>query len=101
MAENVLPLRMTPAAALRIIQEIAADTFGVVIRDHAKRAMKKRRITRGQVYSCLRRGVITEGPALDIKNYWRCTMFRLAAGDEVSVVVSFNSRERLIVITAF
>ncbi len=101
MAENVLPLRMTPTVALRIIQEIAADTFRVVIRDHAKRAMKKRRITRGQVYSCLRRGVITEGPALDIKNYWRCTMFRLAAGDEVSVVVSFNSRERLIVITAF
>ena len=101
MAENVLPLRMTPAAALRIIREVAGDTSRIVVLDHAKRQMKKRKITRSQVYSCLRLGVITEGPALDIKNYWRCTMSRLVAGDEVSVVVSFNSRERLLVITVF
>ena len=92
MAENVLPLRMTPAAALRIIQEIAADTSRVVILVHAKQGMKKRRSTRSQVYSCLRCGVITEGPTLDIQNYWRCTMSRLVAGDEVSIVVSFIPR---------
>ncbi len=45
--------------------------------------------------------LFSEATALDIKNYWRCTMFRLAAGDDVSVVVSFNSRERLLVIPAF
>ena len=101
MAENVLPLRMTPATALRVIREVAEDTSRVVILDHAKRQMRKRRITRGQVYSCLRLGVITEDPALDMQNYWRCTMSRLAAGDEISAVVSFNSRDRVLVITAF
>ena len=42
---------------------------------------------------------MTEGPALDIKGYWRCTMERLAAGEEVTVIVSFNSRERVLVIS--
>ena len=101
MAENVLPLRMTPATALRVIREVAKDTSRVVILDHAKRQMRKRRITRGQVYACLRLGVIIEGPALDMKNYWRCTMLQLIAGDEISAVVSFNSRDRVLVITAF
>ncbi len=50
MAQNVLPLRMTPAVALRIIQEVAADTSRVVILGHAKQEMKKRRITRSQVF---------------------------------------------------
>ena len=101
MAENVLPLRMTPAAALRLIREVAGDTSRVVILNHAKQQMKKRRITRSQVYSCLRLGVMTEGPALDMENHWRCTLSRLAAGDEISAVVSFISRERILVITAF
>ena len=94
-------MNLTPATALPIIQEIATDTSRIVILNHAKKQMRRRKITRTQVYSCLRRGVITEGPALDIQGFWRCTMQRLVAGEEITVAVSFNSREKLLVITAF
>lgn len=98
---EVIPLEISAAIARPIIREIAADTSRIVILDHAKRRMRKRRITPSQVYSCLRKGIIAEGPALDDKGFWRCTMRRLAAGEEITVVVSFNSRDRVLVITAY
>ena len=104
MTGKVIPLRpskMNRPTALRIIREIAAETSRVIIIGHAKRHMKQRRISTTQVYSCIRKGVITEGPFLDMEGFWRCTMQRLAAGEEITVVVSFNSRESLLVITAY
>lgn len=98
---EIVPFQITAATARPIIQEIAKDTSRIVILDHAKRRMRKRRITPSQVFSCLRKGIVTEGPALDDKGFWRCTMRRLAAGEEVTVVVSFNSRDRVLVITAY
>ena len=104
MTGKVIPLRpseMNRPTALRIIREIAAETSRVVILYHAKRSMRRRRISPTQVYSCIRLGVITEGPSQDMKGYWRCTMQRLAAGEEITIVVSFNSRESLLVITVY
>ncbi|MBI2584659.1 MAG: DUF4258 domain-containing protein [Rhodospirillales bacterium] len=98
---EIVPLQITATTARPIIQEIATNTSRIVILDHAKRRMRKRRITPSQVVSCLRKGVVIEGPALDDKGFWRCTMQRLAAGEEVTVVVSFNSRDRVLVITAY
>ena len=98
---NVIPMNLTPAAALPIIREIAEDTSRVVILNHAKKQMRNRRITRTQVYSCLRRGIVIGGPSLVIKCFWRCTVQRLTFGEELSVVVSSDSREKLLVITVF
>lgn len=61
--------------------------------------MISRRINFSQILACLEKGKITEGPYLDIKGYWRSTMEHLSAGDELAVVVSFNSRESVVVIT--
>lgn len=97
MAE-VMPFRMSRPIALQYIRSAAAESRLVWL-PHAKQRMRQRRISPAQVLSCLTRGVMTEGPALDIKGYWRCTMERLAAGEEVTVIVSFNSRERVLVIS--
>ncbi|MFI5021151.1 MAG: DUF4258 domain-containing protein [Alphaproteobacteria bacterium] len=92
---------MTAPVALRIIRSIAADSSRVVWLAHAKRRMRQRRITPAQAISCLKKGVIIEGPALDSKGYWRSTMQRLSAGEEVTVVVSFKSHDRALVISVF
>jgi Domain of unknown function (DUF4258) len=62
--------------------------------------MKKRRISVEQVLTCLEKGMMTEGPSLDVHGYWRCTMERLVAGDELTVAVAFNSRESVVVVIA-
>lgn len=101
MTSNVLPLPINLSApqALRIIREVTAAKGGVIFHAHAKQRMRKRHITPGQVFACLRLGVIIEGPSLDMKGNWRCTMYRLAAGEEVKVVVSLLTAANLIVIT--
>ena len=53
-----------------------------------------------QVLTCLEKGMMTEGPSLDVHGYWRCTMERLVAGDELTVAVAFNSRESVVVVIA-
>jgi hypothetical protein len=95
---EITPLKMSRPVALQIIRSAAADSRVVLLR-HAKQRMVQRRISATRVLSCLLRGVITEGPAQDLRGYWRCTMERLAAGEEVKVVVSFNSRERVLIIS--
>ncbi len=96
----VIPLKMTAPVALRIIRAAAAESR-VVWLLHAKKRMRQRHITPSQVLSCLLKGVITEGPAMDNKGYWRCTMQRLAAGEEITVVVSFQSHDGVVVISVF
>lgn len=100
MSAEVLPLRLTPAVATRIVREISADTARVAFSPHARSRMSKRRINRTQVFRCLRAGALVEGPYLDIRDYWRCAFETVTAGDAVKVVVAFNTREMLIVVTA-
>lgn len=95
---QVVPFRMSRPAALQIIRSAAAESRLVWLH-HAKKRMRQRRITPAQVISCLLKGVMTEGPAMDIKGYWRCTMERLTAGEEIQVVVSFSARDRVLVIS--
>ena len=99
MVDNILAMKMTRPIALRIVREIAEDTGRLFIVPHAKSRMRARRINRSQVYSCLRQGSIVEGPYKDIHGFWRCKFQRFAAGEEISVVVAFNSRELVNVIT--
>lgn len=100
MSAEVLPLRLTPAMATKIVREIAADTARVAFSPHAKSQMRQRRINRTQVYRCLRAGVLVEGPYLDIHRYWRCAFETVTAGDAIKVVAAFDSRDLLIVVTA-
>lgn len=100
-AAKIVQFKMSKNAALEIIRAAAADSARVIWLSHVKQRMRQRRITPKQVISCLLKGVIIEGPALDDKGYWRCRMQRLAAGEEVTVVVSFLSHENVLVISAF
>lgn len=84
--------------AISIIRDAAA-TGRVGLLPHARKRMRKRRISFAQIIACLEKGVIVEGPYLDIHGFWRSTMEYLSAGDEVAVVVSFNSRESVVVVT--
>lgn len=100
MAE-VIPLTMTAPAALRIIRAVAADSSRVIWLPHAKKRMRQRRISPQQAIACLLKGVISEGPSRDLHGYWRCTMQRFAAGEEISVVVSFKSIDGVVVISVY
>ncbi|MDX2224117.1 MAG: hypothetical protein SFV21_15310 [Rhodospirillaceae bacterium] len=43
--------------------------------------------------------MIVEGPALDAKGCWRCTMTRLAAGERIKVVVAIVPVDLVLVVT--
>ncbi len=63
--------------------------------------MLKRKINARQVLDCLLKGVITEGPALDLKGEWRVRMERVVAGDRVSVAVAIDFVTKTLVVTVF
>lgn len=91
---------MTRAEALRRIRRLAGDSANVVFTSHAKVQMRRRGITPLDVLNVPRRGGITEGPALDLKGCWRCTMQRFAAGENVTAVVAICELT-LVVVTAY
>lgn len=99
MGENIKPFRLGADAALKRIRELASDSRNVFITRHAIQRMVEREITRTQVIECLLRGVIGEGPALDPYGSWKCTLRRVAAGQELEVVVALQGN--LIVITVY
>lgn len=101
MTADVVPLTLTTNAALRMIREIAEDTANIVIVEHAKKRCKQRKISRRQIEMCIQKGTITEGPFLNAHGHWQVTLFRHAAGDELTCPVAIDWPNRVIVITAF
>lgn len=99
MTGRVLPFRLSRAQALKLIREAAEDTGRIILTHHAEQRMRQRRITMTQVIVCLRKGVITEGPALDIKGCWACRIERPVAGDDVKVALAIDPVARVIIIT--
>lgn len=99
MTDCVLPFRLSRTQALRLIREAAEDTGRIILTRHAELRMRQRRITMTQVIACLRKGVITEGPALDIKGCWACRIERPVAGDDVKVALTIDPVARVIIIT--
>lgn len=91
---------MTRAEALGRIRHLAGDSANVVFRPHAKAQMRRRLITPLEVLNLLRHGGITEGPALDLKGCWRCTMQRFAAGENVTAAIAICDMT-LVVVTAY
>jgi len=99
-----LPIPLNDANMLRIVRDIARNTSNVFITGHAKRRMKERRITRTQVYACLRQGTISEPAHEDIAGDWKCTSVHRHAGDEVHVAAAVRKDENgdwIAVVTVF
>lgn len=88
-----------------MIRKLAEDSVNVYFLPHASSQMDDRGITQTQVLSCLRRGVIVEGPALDsyIQVGWKVTMELFCAGSVVGVAAKLveHKKSRILVITAF
>jgi hypothetical protein len=100
MAE-IVPLALTKTAALKLIRQLAADSSNVVIISHAKKRQTQRKITRGQIETCVRAGYIDEGPFINTHGNWQLTMCHYSAGEEVSCVVAIDWPSKLIIITTY
>jgi hypothetical protein len=85
-----IPLTLNDGNMLRLVREIAQDTANVFIEPHAKKQMKRRHITRTQVYACLRAGSIDEHAHENIRGNWKCTLRHHHAGELVRVVAAIE-----------
>ena len=100
MAE-IVPLKLGAPQALRMIRELALDSDRIVVIQHARARQKERKITRRQIELCVLRGVICEGPFMNMHGHWQVTLERRAAGEEISCAVAIEWATRLIVVTVF
>ncbi len=85
-----LPFVLNDANFLHRLRQ-AADRL--VITPHAKKQMKKRKINRKQIDSCLRNGRIVEPAHLTIHGDWKATLEHSVAGDIISVAVALEMQE--------
>lgn len=94
---------MNPATARKLIRERASSSARIVIVDHAKQQMRRRRVDLFQVQRCLLKGEITEGPYVPIASRtgdWRCNVDAVVAGELLRVVVELpDLPPELLVIT--
>lgn len=100
MAE-IVPLQLGAPQALRMIRELASDTDNIVVIMHAKARQKQRNISRRQIELCVQKGVICEGPFLNMHGHWQVSLERRAAGEEMTCAVAIEWATRLIVVTVF
>ena len=99
MDDNVVPMKMRPATALRMIRKLAADSDRIVIVNHAAKRQRERSITRKQIEFCMQSGFIAEGPFMNDFGNWQVTLCCRHAGDELTCVVAIDWPSQLIVIT--
>jgi len=95
------PVKLSPAAALAVIREIAADSSRVVLVPHARKRGRQREISWRQIVRCCQKGTLQEGPFVNGHGHWQATLYRHAAGEEISCAVAIEWRSRLLVITVF
>jgi hypothetical protein len=92
--------RLTPGEATRRIRQTAGKTENVIIGQHALERMEERGITDAQVYEVLRKGLVTEPPALNELGEWKCKIVKqLRGGREAGVVTIILKSGRLFVKT--
>lgn len=99
MAAKVIPLEMSEKRARDIHRAAVQDSAKIIWTDHAKKRMRQRKITPMQVLNCLRSGMIDEPLHRDIEGGWKCTLIRLAAGEEIRVVCSILDGGKLVIVT--
>lgn len=101
---DAIPLPLNDANMLRVLRELAQISENVFFEPHAKKRMRERKITRTQVYACLRSGTIDEPAHLNIRGNWKCTLRHHHAGDLVrvtAVVERDESGNWIAVVTVF
>jgi Domain of unknown function (DUF4258) len=87
--------------ALKMIRTLAQDSKNVLVVQHARDRHKKHGITRRQIDICLKKGVVSEGPFMNLHGSWQVNVSRLAAGEEITCTVAIEEEQRLIVVTVF
>jgi Domain of unknown function (DUF4258) len=93
---------MNDYAIKRRIVELARDSSRVIVTDHAKVQMRKRRILLTQVIQVLLRGSVVEPAHKDIYGCWKCTLQLTTAGDRVKVAAALGEDEnhnKVVVVT--
>jgi hypothetical protein len=93
------PLSRPKAAA--ILRQAAQAEDRVAFTIHAVRQMRRRHITRLQVFNCLARGRIVEGPAPDVYGNWTCRVEGFAAGQTIGVAAAIIPPDEVVIITVF
>ena len=96
-----IPFDLKPAAAIRKIRDLAADTKNIVVIDHGKKRQRQRSVTRRQIELCVQKGTIVEGPFMNQHGNWQVSLFRHAAGEELTCVVAIDWPSKLLVVTTF
>ncbi|RDI58707.1 DUF4258 domain-containing protein [Microvirga subterranea] len=96
-----MPLNLSIAGAFRIIREIVQDTNNIVVLPHGRQRGRQRNITRRQIELCVQRGTIVEGPFVNQFGHWQVTLYRHAAGEEITCVLAIEWATKVLVITTF
>lgn len=82
-----------------LIRRLSLDTATVVITIHASTRMKKRCITRSEVYEILRRGMIRRAPEPDpAKGSITCKMDYYIGGRNLAAIVALTDEQPSIVV---
>lgn len=105
MQPIIMIVCMTRHEAAAWIRTLASEER-LALTAHAKRRQPERGkqpLTRAQIANCLIKGVITEGPAPDIRepNGWKVTVTRFLEGEKHKVAAVLVVDERVVVITAY
>lgn len=101
MRDDEAPSNLSPDDALSVIREIATDSGRIVLLPHARKRARERRVSWVQVVRCCQKGTVQEGPFVNMHGHWQATLYRRAAGEEVSCAVAIEWKTRLLVITVF
>ncbi len=95
------PLDMNINNALAIIRDIAQNDENIFLVNHAKNRGKQRSINRQQIIACIRKGTLIEAPFLNSHCNWQMTLFRHAAGEQMTCVIAVELPKRIIVVTVY
>ena len=95
-----IPLRMTCAAAARLIQQRSDDSGNVIVTDHAQERMDERSITLNDVLTIMRRGSVYVMSFRNEQNDWQAEIERrMPGGRDAAVVTVIPAGDRLIIRT--
>lgn len=97
---------LSPNVAIKKLREIATDTSEkVFFSSHATKRMKQRKISRTQVFCCLKHGQIDEGPYRNVHGAWQMRMSVKSAGEIIQVVAVLDyddeTGEHSVILTVF
>jgi hypothetical protein len=96
----VTSFRLTAVEATRRIQKTAERTEFVILGHHALERMEERGITDAQVYEVLRKGLVTDPPALTQLGEWKCKIAKeLRGGREIGAVTIILRNGKLFIKT--